>query len=555
VSSVELERQEHGVTRIKSQIQFRWITFWAIVLLSLAGGGVLFFATRWGPWAYSDGVGYIVNARNLLRGDGMGLWRASGRFVSTSHHPPLYILALASLGMGGVDPLTVARCLSVSLFALTILVMGLSTFAITKNGLLAISLSGVTLSFPILIELYSGVMSEGLFFLLGFSALMAAILSVQKGDVKYVVAAGILSGLAFLTRYIGVGFVITCALVSFFFSPLPLRRRLRHSALITSLGVLQVVLWLIWLRFQPTAEPARLVYFTIGNMWTNLQPVRVALVDSFWKFLPFVRTLPAFSYRLNLLMLLGIFIFLSTCLMYAWIRRNGQEFFEDGMALLNITLLLFSVVYILSLVFSYLFTLPTPDFSLRTLSPALFAFTLSFVIFAFYVASLRQQTKWLAVIPFLFAVSIVILNYPESRDKVLSLSREGRGYTSLAWQSSPTIKAIQDINPCVPLITNESVAILLYTNRAAYDLPHVFLEQPADMNTRFGDDTYEDAVNIFREDSAALVLFDSIFWQLGPLDHDHAKMKIEDFTEGLDIYFESADGAIYFYPDNGNSKR
>jgi len=541
------------MTRITSQLQSRWIIVGIIILISLIGAGVMFFATRWGSWAYSDGVGYIVNARNLIRGDGMGLWRASGRFVPTSHHPPLYILALASLGMFGVDPLTVARCLSVSLFALTILLMGLSTFAITKNGLLAISLSGLTLSFPILIELYSGVMSEGLFFLLGFSALMAAILSFQKGELKYAAACGILSGLAFLTRYIGVGFVITCALVSFIFSPLPLRRRLKHATLITSLGILPVVLWLIWLRLQPAAEPARLVNFEIGNLWANLQPVRVALVDSLWRFLPFIRALPDFSYRLSLLMILGIFIFLSTCLIYAWIRRNGQEVFEEGTALLNSTLLLFSVVYILGLVLSYLFTLPTPDFSLRTLSPALFAVTLSLVIFAFYAASLHQQTRWLVVVPLLFAVSIMISHYPESKDKVLSLSREGRGFTSIAWKTSPTIEAIQDINTNVPLITNESVAILLYTNRYAYDLPQLFSEQAAEMNTRFGDDKSDATSTIFREDGAALVLFDSIFVQLEPLCHDRTKVKIEALTERLDIFFESTDGAIYFYPDNGNS--
>jgi len=541
------------MTRINSKIQSRWIIIGIIILLSLIGAGFMFFATRWGPWAYSDGVGYIVNARNLLRGDGMGLWRASGRFVLTSHNPPLYILALASLGKFRVDPLNTARCLSVSLFALTILVVGLSTFAITKNGLLAISLSGVTLSFPILIELYSGVMSEGLFFLLGFSALMAVILCVQKGDMKYVAASGILSGLAFLTRYIGVGFVITCALVSFIFSPLPLRRRLRQAALITLLGVLPVVLWLIWLRVQPSAEPARLVNYSIGNLWSVLQPVRVALVDSFVRFLPFVRSLPAFSYRLNLMLLLGVFVLLSTCLMYAWLRRHRQEVFEEGTALLNLTLILFTGVYIFVLILSFLFTLPTPDFSLRTLSPALFAFTLSLVVFIFYAASLRHQIKWLAVIPLLFAVSIMIINYPEGRDTILSLSREGRGFTSLAWQRSPTIDAVQDISPDVPLITNESVAILLYTNRAAYDIHPVFSELPKEMNTRFGDDRSDPVSAIFKEDGAALVLFDSIFWQLGPLDHDRAKAKIETLTEGLETFLESTDGAIYFYPENGNS--
>jgi hypothetical protein len=313
------------------------------------------------------------------------------------------------------------------------------------------------------------------------------------------------------------------------------------------------MLWLIWMRLQPTAEPARLVNFTIGNLWANLQPVRVALVDSLWRFLPFVRALPDFSYRPNLLMLLGIFILLSVCLIFAWLRRHRQEVFEEGTVLLNITLILFSVVYILGLIFSYLFTLPTPDFSLRTLSPALFAFTLSFVIFAFYAISLLQQTRWLAVIPFLFAVSIMLMNYPESKEKVLSLSREGRGFTSLAWQTSPTIEAIQDISPDVPLITNESAAILLYTDRYAYGLPKVFSEQPNEMNTRFGDDMSDATAKIFTEDGAALVLFDSIFRQLEPLYQDRTNAKIEAFTEGLDLFFESTDGAIYFYRDNEKS--
>jgi hypothetical protein len=305
--------------------------------------------------------------------------------VPTSHHTPLYILALASLSVFGLDPLVTARCLSIVLFALTILVMGLCTLAITKNGLLAISLSGVTLSFPILNDLYSGVMSEGLFFLLGFSGLMAAILSVREGNIKYVAATGILSGLAFLTRYIEVGFVISCAFVGFIFSRVPFKRRIQHAALITSLGILPVVLWLIWLRFQPAVEPARLLNFAAGNLWANLQPVRVALVDSFWRFLPFVRTLPDFPYRLNLMFLLGIFLLLSVSLIYAWLGRHRHGALEEGTVLLNLTLLVFSVVYILGLIFSYLFTLPTPDFSLRTLSPTLFAFTLSIIIFAFFM--------------------------------------------------------------------------------------------------------------------------------------------------------------------------
>lgn len=82
----------------------------------------------------------------------------------------------------------------------------------------------------------------------------------------------------------------------------------------------------------------------------------------------------------------------------------------------------------------------------------------------------------------------------------------------------------------------------------------MFFEQSTEMNPRPGDDPSEAAAKIFREEGAALVLFDSIYGHLEPLYHDHAKAKIEAFTERLDIFFECADGAIYFYPDPKNSK-
>ncbi len=543
-----MDSQEEGVMTSRSQFQSRWIVVGSILLIALIGAGVMYFTTRWGSWAYSDAAGYIVNARNLLRGDGIGLWRASGRFVLTSHHPPFYILSLASLGVFGVDPLVTARCLSVFLFAVTILMIGLWAFSITKNGLLAISLSGVTLGIPILIEYYSAAMSEGLFLFLGFSALMTTIRGVQKGDIRYVLASGILSGLAFLTRYIGVGFVITAALVPFIFAPQPLIRRIRRAALTATIGILPVAIWLIWLRFQPAAEPARLLSFTVGNLWATLEPVREALVDSFIRALPFIGILPHYTYRLNLLMFFGIFLLLSTFLIYPWVQGQKRRGSIEGTSILAITLILFVGVYILTLILSFLFTQPTPDVNPRTFFPAIFAFTLSLVVFAFYLASLRQQSQWLIFFPLLFAAAIVVYNYPTARSKILTLHQYGKGFTSAAWQASPTLEAVRDIHPDVPIITNESIVMLLYTDRNAYDLPQLYSSQPDEKNARFGDDSSDPAGAIFREDGAALVLFNTIFHQLEPVYHDRTVSRVESLIEGLDVVFESMDGAIYFYP-------
>ena len=60
-----------------------------LLLLSVAGGVMVFLATQNGPGGFSDSVEYIVTARNFLNGSGLGMFMPSGRFVLTYLHPPL----------------------------------------------------------------------------------------------------------------------------------------------------------------------------------------------------------------------------------------------------------------------------------------------------------------------------------------------------------------------------------------------------------------------------------------------------------------------------------
>ena len=109
-------------------------------------------------------------------------------------------------------------------------------------------------------------------------------------------------------------------------------------------------------------------------------------------------------------------------------------------------------------------------------------------------------------------------------------------------------RQIRGLDPEIPLITNESVAVLLYTDRYAYDLPQLYSLQIDEKDVRFGDDSSEPTAAIFREEGASLVLFNTIFHQLEPVYHDRTRVKVETLIEGLDVVFETSDGAIYFYP-------
>jgi len=85
----------------------------AVIPLSLAGAAQIFYATTMGVAAYSDSTEYIVSARNLISGHGLGLITPTGRLMPLYFHPPLYPLVLSALGAPGLDLLRVARWLNI----------------------------------------------------------------------------------------------------------------------------------------------------------------------------------------------------------------------------------------------------------------------------------------------------------------------------------------------------------------------------------------------------------------------------------------------------------
>ncbi len=127
----------------------------------------------------------------------------------------------------------------------------------------------------------------------------------------------------------------------------------------------------------------------------------------------------------------------------------------------------------------------------------------------------------------------------------------GLGYTSLAWQHSETIAAIQQLPPDALIVTNEENAILFLTGRHSYPLAEIYYDQPLAEFTRYGDGdlTQDEAQRLFRQDGAALVLFDSIYSQLEGLYGERLDARVSSLVQGLEVSFRGDDGAIYYYPE------
>jgi hypothetical protein len=63
----------------------------------------------------------------------------------------------------------------------------------------------------------------------------------------------------------------------------------------------------------------------------------------------------------------------------------------------------------------------------------------------------------------------------------------------------------------------------------------------------YGDNPDDQAQKLFRENKAALILFQSIFYQFQRFDYSHAQDRLNAFVQRLHVYGEYPDGTIYFY--------
>ena len=172
---------------------------------------MVWYATTWGPWAFSDGVGYLAGATNLLHGLGLGLFGPSGSFIPAISHPPFYPLLLALVGrfLGGT--LAAARWIDVVAFGLLISLSSVAIFRLTGLRTVSFGLALLLSLNPALVIAYTSAMSEPVFLLTGLAALFVLVvwLADSRGSLRLLIASAVLAGLALLTRYAGVAFVAT----------------------------------------------------------------------------------------------------------------------------------------------------------------------------------------------------------------------------------------------------------------------------------------------------------------------------------------------------------
>jgi 4-amino-4-deoxy-L-arabinose transferase-like glycosyltransferase len=339
-----------------------------ILLISAVAVGLIGYSTPWGPWAGSDSAAYLATAQNVLSGIGFRVIQPSGEPAILM--PPIYPLLLASIGRLGIELITAARGLNMLLFGLTVFSAGYSFYRFSHFRWLAVPVSVLCLLFPIMLKLFSGMMSEPLFLWLLVSELLLLLAYLEKGQRTWLVAAGATAGIAALVRFIGAALLPVGILAGLLFLNASWKRRLADTAIFTAVFGLPVIIWMVWLSAQPVASPIEMPQWT--SFWAYLRPVRAGLVDVLWDWIPFQDILPTPHYRTRLLILVlcaGILFGLPALAGFQIYRKNLAAWRFDSDSRIYVLSVLHVVAYLVVFILIYLFRNPPQDIDERTLLP------------------------------------------------------------------------------------------------------------------------------------------------------------------------------------------
>ena len=522
----------------------------AFGLLAIIGTVLILTATPEGLGLSDDSIAYIAGARSLLAGDGYReAWLESNQFVT--HFPPAFSGTLALIGLAGIDPINGARLINALLFGVNALLLGLLGWRATKASVAGIVLAALFIVNDSLLRVHAVAMSEPLFLFFSLLAFLCFDLSfrprsddfsrpAQTTEVvttwktnnfvtTWLIAAGIFTSLAYLTRYSGLAllatFVVTLVLLNDTW-----KKRITSTLIYLAGFAPLTIAWSIRNSLVAgNATNRSLVWHPVTGE-TLKQGLR-----TFSEFLVPVEEWRSVWFKSPEIFLVIIVIILVAVL--TWIMVNGlRKFFKPSTPMpevIGFTNGLYIFGYLASTLFSIsLFDASTP-LKVRILAPVYLPLLLLLVNAGTWVWNRRQRAGRVIVLglaTLVFSVSII-----GQVRTVTDLTGGGTGFASFKWYDSKVMDYLKTLQG-ISIYTNEPGAVYLYTGRGCRVLPsHV------DPVTGLEHPDFEAGVQALRADvlagRAALVLFDAA-----------ANPDYKLLAGGLPLAFKSSGDVVYYAP-------
>jgi hypothetical protein len=537
--------------RVKSFLRPRLLIFYAILigLLSLFGAWIIFYGTALSPWGGSDSVEYLVSARSMLRGIGIGYYSANGNFYWISLHPPFYSIALGAVSLLGPDLVDAARWLNILLFSLTIGLTGKLFWRYSSSPSFSVLAGLLILAFPEMLMMSTAAMSEPLFILLCILHGLLLILYFRTGRLRFLLLSALVAGLASLTRYIGISLIGAGAVSLFWFCREKWFGRFKKSVLYFVLACLPLLSWFGWSYFGANHSVAGRTSLGLSGLLGRLQPFRLAMVSTLWGWLPLQDKLAHIPYREQLAFLILVVLVVIVLTFFAYrlsARKTAPQEASGDLYVLGI-FGLFSLAYIAFLAATTAFTSLPPDINDRMLLPLYISNGIVLLAaFSLWGKSwLAGPWGWLKIIPWLFVVLCLFQYVPEST-AFISAQHADKGLRT--WENTAIVEAIRELPKDIPVISTRPNILLLWADRPAYPLTLDFSPEFLSQTGPYGSDPQDPLQKLFRDGGAALVDFNDLSPQFIQKYGKDSVPRLDLLIKGLIVYWQTPDGAIYFYP-------
>jgi hypothetical protein len=520
-----------------------------VLAIAVLAAGVLIYATSVAPWAGSDSVEYVEVARNFAAGHGLVIFRASGKVVPLSLRPPLLSIALGTFSAVGIGVMQASRWLNIILLASWVGGLGWLLTRKANLGWFGVTCATVLAVHPDVFEQFAGIMSEPLFLVLGTYGLVASYGAVARRSRSLFWGSVLLTAAALLARYAGVVFVLVGALIQLFRQKGSFFQRLLSALMYFGAAVAPFLLWTLSVRMAGGAPGT--YAFQIDGLWRRLEPVRLALVNTLWKWIPFFENLSGINYRGKLYALAATLTTALVVLPIALIlkrRQNGRSRDSGREAFIGLLFAGFGILYLLFITTTYLVVeLPKPILDGRILMPGMLAMILSILFYIHRAVETLGSESPLRFLVLIFPILFVSFYAPATVSLAKELHPSGRGYSSAGWQNSCLIEAVRGIPPDRQIISDDIEGIMFHTGRTAYRIPDLQTGRSRPLDERLGDDPTDDVHSLFNEGKAVLVLFNSANVKFYGTYEEETEQRIEGLTGGLVECITACDGSVYAY--------
>lgn len=454
-----------------------------LVVVALAGVGLILYNTRSGPGLTSDSVIYLQGAQNLQRGRGFSRTAGDGSAAPIADFPPVFSAVLALLSFGNTDLdhlIQVGRWLNALLFGGNIFLASWLVRRYTGSGGVALLTSVLLVTFYRFIRIHSWLMTEGLFIFLLLLAILFLYRFFTEHRVRDILVASILMGFLVLSRYAGLAFWFSAIVSLWLFQGGDRKRRWLAMAIMVLVGLIPIGLWSIrntYLTGEAVASRQ------VG--WYPLKPevIRTYLREGTAWIVPVRYTLPSWGWGMIAVVVVALLL-----IPYLWSRRwvfaeSPDSEQRSEMALpgfLFVSLLLYLAMLVAN---SFLLDAST---TVKAIPRYLLPGWVCFVILSICAVSVVLKERSDCIFPKLLVTSyIVFFLVVNIGDSIAYLRHAGYGLIDLRNNWKQEQQSLGQLDPSHPLISTDPERLYLLTGRPSYRTPRPYAVYTREENRRY----------------------------------------------------------------------